>query len=129
MKRYEGRIAAEMDSQILGVEIQISRSDAFVSHFVEETLERVLDRHSTVQTPRDVGERKKDGDVACDERAKLVPVQSIERVEELADGLFRSSRGAQNLLRLGLEEDVVQASQHDLFDLVPEWSSESNTIN
>lgn len=41
---------------------------------------------------------------------------------------IRSSRGGQNLLRLGMEADVERASQRDLFNLVPEWDGESNRI-
>jgi len=39
-----------------------------------------------------------------------------------------SSRGGQNLLRLGMDADVERASQRDLFDLVPEWNAATNQI-
>ncbi|MEZ6143888.1 MAG: 2-phosphosulfolactate phosphatase [Planctomycetaceae bacterium] len=41
---------------------------------------------------------------------------------------IRTSRGGQNLLRLGLDADVARASESDLFGIVPEWSRETNMI-
>ena len=41
---------------------------------------------------------------------------------------IRSSRGGRNLLRLGMDADIDRASQLDLFDMVPEWSAETNKI-
>jgi 2-phosphosulfolactate phosphatase len=41
---------------------------------------------------------------------------------------IRSSRGGQNLLRLGMAADIERASERDLFDIVPEWSAQANQI-
>jgi phosphosulfolactate phosphohydrolase-like enzyme len=41
---------------------------------------------------------------------------------------LRTSRGGQNLLRLGLHADIERAAQGDLFDLVPEWQPAENRI-
>lgn len=41
---------------------------------------------------------------------------------------IRSSRGGQNLLRLGMAVDVERAAQRDLFDIVPEWNASTNQI-
>lgn len=43
-------------------------------------------------------------------------------------GTIRSSRGGQNLLRLGMSADIDRAAECDLFDLVPEWDAQANQI-
>jgi 2-phosphosulfolactate phosphatase len=43
-------------------------------------------------------------------------------------GTIRSSRGGQNLLRLGMAADIDRAAECDLFDLVPEWDAQANRI-
>jgi 2-phosphosulfolactate phosphatase len=41
---------------------------------------------------------------------------------------IRSSRGGQNLQRLGMDADIERASQRDMFDIVPEWHAATNQI-
>lgn len=43
-------------------------------------------------------------------------------------GTIRSSRGGQNLLRLGMAADIDRAAECDLFDIVPEWNAQANQI-
>jgi 2-phosphosulfolactate phosphatase len=49
------------------------------------------------------------------------------RVDGLVETLKRS-RGGRNLMRLGFEADILRAAQCDLYDVVPEYSTDSSLI-
>lgn len=78
-----------------------------------------------------------DGDTAAPVTAPPLDVQTQMSIdfavgrsadEETFRETIRSSRGGQNLLRLGLDADVDRAGCRDLFDVVPEWIPQENRI-
>jgi len=55
--------------------------------------------------------------------------QARSRTSETFRSAFFQSRGAQNLLALGMTRDIERAMEMDLFDCVPEWNSQTGLIS
>jgi len=55
--------------------------------------------------------------------------QARSRTSDTFRSAFFQSRGAQNLLALGMTRDIERAMEMDLFDCVPEWNPQTGLIS